>query len=264
MPRRSPTRSCPAVSLLSRLGPVAEERLDELHLDLLDPPRHAGRPHVALNFVLTADGRASFKGRAEIGTRTDRALLHHLRALADGVLIGAGTLRVDPFAPRVRGEAALARRTAAGKAPQPIGAVVSASCVLPLENRFFALSQPRLVLTTDRASAEAVDSVSRTGAEVVRLGAREVEVTPLLAAFHERGVRLLLCEGGPRLAAALLDAGAADELFLTHATLLTAEPDARRLFDAPRALERETRLEPVSLHASPEGERYERARLRYL
>ncbi|MFN2519899.1 MAG: dihydrofolate reductase family protein [Candidatus Limnocylindria bacterium] len=252
------------MSLLSRLGPVAEERLDELHLDLLDPPRHPDRPHVALNFVLTADGRASFQGRAEIGTRADRALLHHLRALADAVLIGAGTLRVDPFAPRVRGEAALARRAAAGKAAEPIAAVVSASCVLPLDNRFFALAQPRLVLTTERAGAEAVAAVARTGAEVVRLGADEVEVAPLLALFHERGVRLLLCEGGPRLAAALLDAGAADELFLTHATLVTAEPDARRLFDAPRALRRETRLESVSLHVSRDGERYERARLRYL
>ncbi|MDP9265267.1 MAG: dihydrofolate reductase family protein, partial [Chloroflexota bacterium] len=87
---------------------------------------------------------------------------------------------------------------------------------------------------------------------------------PLLGAFHERGVRFLLCEGGPRLAAALLEAGAVDEVFLTHATLVTAEPGARRLFEASRALEREVRLEPVTLHRSSDGERYERSRLRYL
>ncbi len=252
------------MSLLSRLGPVAEDRLDLLHLDLLDPPRHPGRPHVALNFVLTADGRASLRGRAEIGTRTDRELLHHLRALADAVLIGAGTLRAGPFAPRVRDEAALARRAAAGKSAEPIAAVVSGSCMLPLANRFFALAQPRLVITTEGAPAEAASAVADAGAEVLRFGTERVEAGPLLAAFGKRDVRFLLCEGGPRLAAVLLEAGTVDEIFLTRATLVTAEPGARRLFEAPRALEREVRLEPLTLHASADGERYERARLRYL
>ncbi|HEX9268775.1 MAG TPA: dihydrofolate reductase family protein, partial [Candidatus Limnocylindria bacterium] len=84
---------------LLRLEAAAEEELGAVHRDLLDPPAHDGRPHVALNFVMTADGRVSYRGRAEIGTRTDRELMFHLRSLADAVMVGAGTVRADPFAP---------------------------------------------------------------------------------------------------------------------------------------------------------------------
>jgi len=52
------------------------------------------------------------------------------------------------------------------------------------------------------------------------------------------------------------------ELFLTHATLITAEPDARRLFEGPRRPGGTARLERVSLHEHA-GEWYERSRVRY-
>src|SRR5438046_9332135 len=119
---------------LTRLGAVGTDELGALHHDLLEPPEHGDRPHVALNFVMTADGRVSYRGRAEIGTRTDRLLMFHLRALADAVMIGAGTPRGDPFAPSVK-----------GRDRQPIAVVVSRTCELPLENRFFAHPGPRLV-----------------------------------------------------------------------------------------------------------------------
>jgi riboflavin biosynthesis pyrimidine reductase len=246
-----------------RLAPVEEVMLDDLHLDLLRPPSRSGRPYVALNFVLTADGRASFRGRAEIGTRTDRELMFHLRSLADAVLIGAGTLRVDPFAPVVRDERALARRADAGKPAQPLAVVVSGTCVLPLENRYFAIANPRLVATSARAGDAAVGAVARREVEVLRLGADAVDLTGLLGLLAGRGVRFLLCEGGPRLAGQLLALGLVDEAFLTHATLVTAEPGARRLFEVDGPLGAAVRLERVSLHESADGERYERSRLRY-
>ena len=237
---------------LTRLEPAGTDELGSLHLDLREPPEHEARPHVALNFVLTADGRASFRGRAEIGTRTDRELMFHLRSLADAVMSGAGTLRVDPFAPVVR-----------DRERQPLAIVVSGSATLPLENRFFRIANPKLVVTTYAASEEAASALRHAGAEVLRLGEDEVDLPALLALLRERGVRFLLCEGGPLLAGALLVRGLVDELFLTHATRVTAEPDARRLFESAEPLTREVRLERVSLHESESGERYERARIRY-
>jgi len=168
---------------LTRLGATGTDELDTLHRDLLESPAHDGRPHVALNFVMTADGRVSFQGRAEIGTRTDRALMFHLRSLADAVMIGAGTLRVDPFAPAVQ-----------GRERQPLAIVVSRTCDLPLGNRFFAHPGPRLVATS---------------------------------------------------------------------ALITAEPDARRLFEGSLRPTGTVRLERISLHESADGERYERSRVHY-
>lgn len=237
---------------LTRLGPSGIEDLTSLHLDLRTPPEHAARPHVALNFVLTADGRASFRGRAEIGTRTDRELMFHLRSLADGVMSGAGTLRVDPFAPVVK-----------GRERQPLAIVVSGSASLPNDNKFFQIPNPKLVATTYRASEEAASALRHAGVEVVRLGEDDVDLAALLAILLERGVRFLLCEGGPLLAGGLLVRGLVDELFLTHATRVTAEPGAKRLFESAEPLTKDVHLERVSLHESDGGERYERARIRY-
>ena len=237
---------------LARLGAAGTEALESLHRDLLDPPAHDGRPHVALNFVMTADGRVSYQGRAEIGTRTDRALMFHLRSLADAVLIGAGTLRVDPFSPIVK-----------GRERQPLAVVVSRTAELPLENRYFAYPGPRLVATTASAEARAVAAVRGAGAEVATFGEADVDLGGLLADLRARGVRFLLCEGGPTLAGQLLAHAFVDELFLTHATLITAEPGARRLFEGGLRPAGTVRVERVSLHESADGERYERSRLRY-
>ena len=237
---------------LTRLGPAGTDELEVLHLDLRTPPEHEARPHVALNFVLTADGRASFRGRAEIGTRTDRALMFHLRSLADAVMSGAGTLRVDPFTPVVK-----------DRERQPLAIVVSGSAELPPENGFFRIANPKLVATTSRATEEAASALRHAGIEVLRLGEEEVDLVALLTIVRERGVRFLLCEGGPRLAGALLVRGLVDELFLTHATRVTAEAGAKRLFESAEPLGSEVRLERRTLHEGPAGERYERARVTY-
>lgn len=240
------------VPSFTRLGPAGTDDLSSLHLDLRTPPEHPGRPHVALNFVLTADGRASFRGRAEIGTRLDRELMFHLRSLADAVMSGAGTLRVEPFMPVVK-----------GREQQPLAIVVSGSAVLPLDNRFFGIPNRKLVVTTHQASEEAASALRHAGVEVIRLGEDDVDLAALLGLVRERGVRFLLCEGGPLLAGALLVRGLVDELFLTHATRVTAESGAKRLFESVEPLSGDVRLERVSLHQSDDGERYERARIRY-
>ena len=239
------------MSELTRLGATGSDDLVSLHRDLLEPPAHDGRPHVGLNFVMTADGRVSYQGRAEIGSRTDRELMFHLRSLADAVMIGAGTLRVDPFSPSVK-----------GREPQPMAVVVSRTAALPLENRFFKHPGQRLVATTARAAPAAVAAVRAAGATVEAFGEREVDLVRLLGALRERGVRFLLCEGGPTLAGELLALRCADELFLTHATLVTAEPDARRLFEGSVRPAGPVRVERVTLHER-DGERYERSYIRY-
>jgi len=167
-------------------------------------------------------------------------------------MIGAGTLRVDPFTPSVK-----------GRERQPMAVVVSRTCELPLTNKFFAHPGVRLVATTDAAAADRVAAVLAAGATVERFGEREVDLVALLRALRDRGVRFLLGEGGPTLAGELLALKLVDELFLTHATLVTAEPDARRLFEGGLRTGGVVRVERVSLHESADGERYERSRIRY-
>ena len=53
-----------------------------------------------------------------------------------------------------------------------------------------------------------------------------MDIPALLRELRERGVRSVLCEGGPTLNAELLRAGGVDELFQCIAPKLAGEPDA--------------------------------------
>src|SRR4051812_15207553 len=94
--------------------------------------------HLALNMVMTLDGRAALGGTATgIGSEYDRRLMKELRAEADAVLHGAGTVRADPLSPRVPQDL-VDRRLARGLTAQPLGAIVTRSGRLPSDHPYFA------------------------------------------------------------------------------------------------------------------------------
>ena len=248
----------PEVRPLSAEGAVDVTRL---YVDLLGGEPHGDRPHVVLNMVMSADGRATLAGTADIGSRTDRALLRHLRSLADAVLIGAGTLRANDFTPRVASREAMDRRELAARPPQPVAVVVSRLGDLPTDRKFFALPQERVVAVSERAGDAARKRLRDAGATVVAFGKDDVDLAATLRWLHtDRGVRVLLCEGGPHLVGQLLRARLIDEVFLTQAWRVTAEPGALSWVESDEALD--VRLEPVESYDG-DGERYGRFRVTY-
>ena len=248
----------PEVRPLSAEGAVEVTRL---YVDLLGGDAHGDRPHVALNMVVSADGRATLAGTADIGSRTDRALLRHLRSLSDAVLIGAGTLRANDFTPRVASREAMDRRELAARPPQPIGIVVSRLGDLPLDRKFFSLPQERVVGVSERATEAARKTLRDAGATVIAFGKDDVDLAALLRwLLRERSVRVLLCEGGPHLAGRLLASRLIDEVFLTQAWRVTAEPGALSWVESDEALD--VRLEPIESYDG-DGERYGRFRVTY-
>jgi riboflavin biosynthesis pyrimidine reductase len=187
------------------------------------------RPFVFVNMVSTIDGRAQVHGRTgELGEAADLEMLLELRALADAVLIGTGTLRVEGYARLVGAEERRARREAAGLARDPTAVLLSRGLDLPWDAGLFAApEQPVLVYTGTAVEAEVPETAAPV--EVVRLP----DPTPaaMLADLRARGVAALLSEGGPTLNSAMLGAGLVDELFLTIAPVLTGEPDAIRIVE---------------------------------
>jgi riboflavin biosynthesis pyrimidine reductase len=186
------------------------------------------RPFLYLNMVSSADGRATFDGRTEgLGSEADTLLLTELRALADAVLIGTGTVRAEGYGTMVRNAERVARRRAAGLAPTPAAVLISRSGDIPGgAGRFAAADQPVIVYTgADVAPPPDVAAPL----EVVPLG----HPTPraALADLRSRGVRSLLCEGGPTLNSALLEEGVVDALFLTLSPLISGEPGALRIVE---------------------------------
>ena len=206
---------------------------------------HAERPFLYLNMIATADGRAAVDGRTEaMGDAADLAVLLELRTLADAVLVGTGTLRAEGYDRLVRAAERRGRREAAGLAGDPLAVLISRGFELPWDAGLFAAEdQPVLIYTAARGRPPGVAAP----VEVVRLA----EPTPaaVMADLGRRGVRALLCEGGPTLNRALLDAGVVDELFLTVAPLLTGD-DAEPAIVAggPLAARADLRLRWVLRH----------------
>ena len=119
--------------------------------------------------VATVDGRAQLRGStAALGDEADLEMLLELRALADAVLIGSGTLRVEGYARLIGAEQRRARREAAGLAADPLAVLLSHGLDLRWDAGLFrAAEQPVLVYTAEDAEGEVPETAAPV--EVVRL-----------------------------------------------------------------------------------------------
>lgn len=180
---------------------------------------HADRPYVATNFAITLDGRATIEGRSgPIGDEVDSQVLHRLRTQVDAVMIGAGTLRTERYGrivpdPSLRGH----RERAAGVAHDPLAVIVTDSLDLPWDAGLFTAGFGRVLIFTS-SEAEVPDTATKVRVERHQ---GQVDLRRAMALLHdERGVRAVLCEGGPHLHANLVAAGLVDEMFITLAPKL--------------------------------------------
>jgi riboflavin biosynthesis pyrimidine reductase len=161
--------------------------------------------HVRANFVSSLDGAVTISGKSEgLSSDGDRALFHLLRTMADVVLVGAGTVRTENYG---------GARPVDGQAP-PI-AVVSRSLDLDVSARLFTDTTVRPIVITCAASPDVPRDRLRTVADVVVAGDTDVDLPAALDVLADRGLRRVLCEGGPRLLGSLASAQLLDELCLT-------------------------------------------------
>jgi riboflavin-specific deaminase-like protein len=197
------------------------------------------RPYVAVNFAATVDGRATIAGvSGPIGSETDTAMLVGLRTRFDAVMIGAGTMRAERYGRPVSSQERRERRERLGLPHDPLMVIVSGRLDLPWDAPLFTEGRGRVLIFT---ASEADPPETATTLRVLRHEGRVNLVAALRHLREERGVRALLCEGGPRLHAQLQAAGLVDDLFLTIAPKIAGG-------DAPRIIEGELPdMEPLSL-----------------
>ena len=191
----------------------------------------AGRPFVFLNMISSADGRAALDGRTDaLGGDDDLELLLELRAIADAVLIGVGTLRAEGYDRLVRRPERRERRRAAGLAEDPPAVLLSRRFDVPWEAGLFQAPEQPVVVYTGPGAGE--PPAVPAPVEVVRL--EQPTPAAVLADLRARGVLALLCETGPTLNRALIAERLVDELFLTLAPLLTAAAEEPAILAGPQ------------------------------
>jgi riboflavin biosynthesis pyrimidine reductase len=192
------------------------------------------------NFVSSVDGVVTLGSKPSAGSiisgkyEADRFLMGLLRACADAVLIGAGTLRATPghlwmpahVYPQLATEF-LALRSALGRTTEPRLVVVTASGDLDASHP--AIVKGALVVTTADGAKAIGQRLPETN-EVVILGTgKSVDLVKTIAELRRRGLNVVLTEGGPHVVGQLIEAGLLDEAFVTVSPVIAGRNGEKRL-----------------------------------
>jgi riboflavin biosynthesis pyrimidine reductase len=212
--------------LLPDPGPTSVSEQLETYRPWEEAPEE--RPLVGMNFVATVDGRATIEGRSgPIGSDTDTEMLVGLRTRFEAVMIGAGTMRAERYGRIVSDPDLRAYRESTGLAHDPLGVLVSNRLELPWDAGLFTNGGGEVVIFT---ASEEEPPETATPVTVIR-HPEGVELDRALKwLLDERGIKSVLCEGGPTLHGRLREGGLADELFLTIAPKIAGG-------EGPRVLE---------------------------
>lgn len=199
-------------------------------------PLPRSRPHVFSNFVSTLDGVVSLgvQGHASGGdisgfSAQDRMVMGLLRAIADVVIIGSGTLGVDrrhvwtaeAIYPKLSGDYRRLRK-ALGRSSAPLNVIVSGSGDIDLGLPVFASGKVQALIVTTTAGAKRLlkqrtsDSIEIRAVPGVHAGAISAGAVLDEVCRVNSGKRILV-EGGPRLLGDFYAEGLLDEQFLTLA-----------------------------------------------
>jgi riboflavin-specific deaminase-like protein len=204
------------------------EQLSDLQLIEL---AHEDRPYTVMNFAATLDGYGAINGRSgPIGSKADTEVLLRLRTQVDAVMIGAGTMRAERYGRMVPNPDWRAWRERILLPHDPLAVIVSGQLDLPWDAGLFTDGGGRVLIFTAEPEKEPPETA--TPVRVVRHEGKVDLAAAMTYLREERGIRALLCEGGPGIHAELQRDGLVDELFLTIAPKLSGGP-------APHILEGE-------------------------
>lgn len=170
-----------------------------------------GRPMMTLKLASSLDGRIATgtgESRWITGPRA-RSEVHLLRAQADAILVGAGTVRSDN--PR------LDVRELGMSDCNPVRVVVSGALALPRDGHLAetAAGAPLWLCHDSEADAARRKAWSELGATLIEIPFRtdgQLDLSAMMQRLGDRGITRVLCEGGGRLAAALIEDDLVDEL----------------------------------------------------
>ena len=204
------------------------------------------RPYTLLSCAVSIDGYLDdgSPDRLILSGPDDLDEVDALRAAADAILVGAGTVRADNPRLLVRDPARIAAREAAGKPPHPLRVTMTGTGDLDPAARFFTGPGEPLVYVASPAAAAAAGKFK--GQAVVIDAGGQLSLSAVLQDLYlERSVATVLIEGGARILRDALAGGLADKLRLAIAPFFVADPAAPR-FGLPAAYP-QTAANPMTL-----------------
>jgi 5-amino-6-(5-phosphoribosylamino)uracil reductase len=187
------------------------------------------RPYTIVSCAVSVDGYLddASPARLILSGPEDLDEVDELRAAADAVLVGAGTIRADNPRLLIRDPVRVARRERDRRPAHPLRVTLTATGELDPGARFFAGPGTPLVYATARAARAARDNLGER-AVVIDAGAELTVAAVLEDLYTERAVGTLLIEGGSQVLRDVLAANLADELRLAIAPFFVGDEAAPR------------------------------------
>lgn len=194
---------------------------------------------VSVNAAMSADGKLSTRRREQVAISGDEdfARVDRLRAEADAVVVGIGTVLADD--PSLTRHDAAHRHEVKGDAPPPARVVVDSRCRTPTDATVIRGDRDTYVLAAESAGAEDRDALETAGAEVLVAGESQVDLPAALDALESRGIENIVVEGGGELIFGLFEARLVDELTVFVGPVVIGGADAPTLADGPGFVDHE-------------------------
>ncbi|MBC7443469.1 MAG: pyrimidine reductase family protein [Ramlibacter sp.] len=185
-------------------------------------------PRLRVNFIASIDGAATHDGLSGgLNNDDDKLVFDTLRLLSDVIVVGAGTVRAEGYGGIRLEPADAAWRVARGLPAQLPVAIVSSRLDIDPGHPVFADAAVRPLVVTQAASPADRRRDLAEVADILICGEDAVDPHRMVAALAARGLTQVLCEGGPRLFGALIEADCVDELCLTLSPMLEAGATGR-------------------------------------
>jgi|Deesub1362A_J573_1020465.scaffolds.fasta_scaffold00193_13 2,5-diamino-6-(ribosylamino)-4(3H)-pyrimidinone 5'-phosphate reductase len=193
------------------------------------------KPYIFINLASSLDGKISSTERKQlkISNEEDLRRVDRLRAFSDAVMVGIGTILSDDPSLTVKDDGLRKLRVLIGKDENPIRVVIDSRCRIPLEADILQGPGKRIIVTSDRANSQRVNSIKKAvdDVEIWCVGNDTVDLTKTMEKLYKSGVRTLMVEGGGELNFSLIQENLVDEIQIYIGNLVLGGRDAPTIVD---------------------------------
>ena len=194
------------------------------------------RPEIIANFALTVDGKISTRsGTPSLFTSPhDKARLQEIRAGADAILAGRGTVAADSMSMGLSRQDLRYQRVASGRSPAPLRVIFSNRGEFDPGWKVFQNRQSPLIIFSTTRMSPSMRQVLAPLCDLYLFSSATVPVSEALRTLYtDYGIRRLVCEGGAMLFRSLAEADLVDEIYATLAPVIFGGRNAPTMTGLP-------------------------------
>lgn len=173
------------------------------------------RPFVFVNLAMSADGKLSTVERRQvkISGKNDFSRVDYIKADADAVMVGVGTVIADDPSLTVKSPEYKSMRVKNGFDENPLRIVIDSTGRTPENSEILHKGEgQRVIAVSNKASQEKIEALNEY-ADIFVGGDDKVDLNSLMEALYDNGIRKVMVEGGGTLIWSLFKDSLVDEIY---------------------------------------------------